>query len=238
MKIIVILLSAFFFCSGIYAQATFEKILSITANDDAIAVSKNALFFQTENEKMQVRIADYQKELYEDKGDKGINRRTAHILVRQYLNYIQRFPDSDFAPMYCFEGGKLASTIGESGDAVELWLTIYEQYHDFHLYPETMLLLAVEYETKMPAYMMQYDMKKDYKARMHAYFNKKELKNLDWNKEAEKMYKAFLAKYPKHELAPQAQASLKHLGKSPNQVVTEFKNELDSLRRTNPELQK
>jgi TolA-binding protein len=188
-------------------------------------------FFQPDDVKSRARIAEYQKQLYEDSG-KGLNKHAAHVLVRQYLNYVKKYPNSEFSPTYCLEGGKLASTIGETSDAVELWLTIYDQYHDFHLYPETMLLLAVEYEVKMPVFLQSYNKKEQFKSRMHARLERYNLMATDWTKEAEKMYKAFLAKYPTHALAEQAQASLKYLGKTPNEVVNSFKNNLDSLRNT------
>ena len=203
------------------------------------AAKKEAeFFFKPEDEKAQSRIADDLKELYSDTQNKGPNRQVAHLLVRRYLNYVKQYPQSEFAPIYCFEGGKLASTIGESADAVELWMTIYEQYHDFHLYPETMLFLAFEYENKMPMYVQSSNKKEKFKAQNHARFKQLNLHEIDWTKEAKKMYEAFLAKYPSHQLAPQVKASLAHLGKSPNQVVTEFKVKLDSLRHTNTEIKK
>jgi TolA-binding protein len=203
------------------------------------AAKKDAeFFFKPENEKAQSRIADDLKELYSDAQHKGPNRQVAHLLVRRYLNYVKQYPQSEFAPIYCFEGGKLASTIGESADAVELWMTIYEQYHDFHLYPETMLFLAFEYENKMPLYVQNSNKKEKFKAQNHARFKELKLHEIDWTKEAKKMYDSFLEKYPNHELAPQVKASLAHLGKTPNQVVTEFKVKLDSLRHTNTEIKK
>lgn len=203
-----------------------------------VAKEQAEFFFKPESEKAQARIAGDMKKLYADTQSKGPNRQIAHVLVRRYINYVKQYPQSEFAPIYCFDGGKLASTIGESGDAIELWLTIYEQYHDFHLYPETMLFLAFEFENKMPLYIQTYNKKEKFKSQNHARFKQLDLHKTDWNKEAEKMYKSFLAKYPTHELAPQVKALLEQIGKTPNEVVTQFKAKLDSLRHTNTEIKK
>lgn len=193
--------------------------------------SKANFFFKSPEEKMQSRIGDLQTEIREDQKTKGLNRHAAHILMRQYASYVKQYPNSEFAPMYCFEGGKLASNLGETADAIELWLNIYDQYHDFHLYPETILLLAVEYENKMPIFIQQFKRQKAFKERYQSKFTGKDWTEVDWFKEAENLYKEFLVKYPEHELASHAAASLKYLGKDPNEVVQEFKVNLDSMRR-------
>lgn len=193
--------------------------------------AKADFFFKSPEEKMQSRIGDLQTQIREDEKSKGLNRHLAHVLMRQYASYVKQYPNSEFAPMYCFEGGKLASNLGETADAIEHWLTIYDQYHDFHLYPETVLLLAVEYENKMPIFIQQFKRQQDFKKRYQAKFTGKDWSEVDWMKEAEKLYKEFLAKYPNHELASHAAASLKYLGKNPNEVVQEFKVNLDSMRR-------
>lgn len=194
------------------------------------AKERAEFYFKPEDVKMRARIAEYQDELFKDNSNKGLNRQTAHMLERQYFNYIKRFPKSEFTPNYCFEGGKLASTLGETPDAVEFWLTIIDNYPDYRLYPETMLLLAVEYENKMPIYIQNPPKKEKRTAKLQLKVERFDLMKTDWLKEAEKMYNAFLAKYPNHVLSEQARASLKYLGKSPNEVVSGYKNELDKLR--------
>lgn len=184
-------------------------------------IARAQYYFKPENYKIRSRIAEYQNELYAEKGN--LNRQTAHILVSQYMNYIKKYPQSEFSPNYCFEGGKLASTIGETLDAVEFWLTILEIYPDFRLYPETILLLAVEYEAKMPIYLLNPPKKERLSQKVNNRIKRFELLKTDWQKESEKLYKQFLKKYPNHELAEQAKASLKYLGKTPNEVVSEFK---------------
>jgi tetratricopeptide (TPR) repeat protein len=200
---------------------------------DGAGRAKASFFFKSPEEKMQARIGDLQNKIREDEKTKGLNRKLAHMLVRQYAKYVEKYPNSEFAPMYCFEGGKLASNLGETADAIELWLNIYDQYHDFHLYPETILLLAVEYENKMPIFLQQFKRQKDFKKHFQTRFTGKDWTEVDWLAEAEKLYKEFLVKYPKHELTTHAAASLKYLGKDPNEVVQEFKVNLDSLRRVN-----
>lgn len=188
-------------------------------------IERANFYFQPEDVKMRSRIADYQNQLYSKEG--AIDRQTAHMLVRQYLSFIRKYKMNDFSPNYCFEGGKLASTIGESADALEFWLTILEEYPNYRLYPETMLLLAVEYESKMPLYSADDTENDNKKVKRPSKIDRFDLKKTDWNKEAEKIFKKFLELYPKHELAEQVKASLQQLGKSPNEVVMSFTKNLE-----------
>lgn len=210
------------------AGQLYEKYLKAFPNGEGRATAE--FFFKPAEEKMEARIGEMQKQLRS--GPKGqLDRAMAHKLVRQYLHYTRNYPSSEFSPAYCFEGGKLASSIGESYDAVQLWKRIYEQYHDFHLYPQTLLQLALEYEQKMPIFMQQYQRKKEFRSKMHADFELEKLTEVSWTEEARKMYEEFLEKYPEHELRPQVEASLKLLGKDPNEVVQNFRMQVDSLRR-------
>ncbi len=211
------------------AEALYRSYLDQFPN--GASKEKAAFFFKSPEEKTQARIGELQTQLREDQKNKGLNRNLAHKLVRQYASYVRRYPNSEFAPMYCFEGGKLASNLGKTSEAVELWLNIYDQYHDFHLYPETILLLAVEYENKMPLFIQRFQRKKEFSKQFTGRFTGKDWTEVDWLAEAEKLYKEFLAKYPEHELASHAEASLKYLGKDPNEIVQEFKVNLDSMRR-------
>lgn len=206
------------------AAELYKMYLDKFPNGSGLETAK--FYFQPEDIKMRSRIAEYQNQLYNDNGN--INRQTAHLLISQYLSFVRKYKQNDFSPNYCFEGGKLASAIGESGDALEFWLTILDDYPNYRLYPETMLLLAVEFETKMPFYsavVMQKDTKK---AKSPEKIDRFDLNKTNWNKESEKLYKKFLELYPKHELADQVKASMSQLGKSPNEVVMGFTKNLET----------
>ena len=207
------------------AAVLYQLYIDKFPNGPGIEQAK--FFFQPEDLKMRSRIAEYQNELYKDNA--ALNLQTANLLIREYMSFVRKYTQHDFSPNYCFEGGKLASTIGETKDAVEFWLIILEDYPDFRLYPETMLLLAVEYETKMPLLdklELSNDIKSNKRKNRIDHFD---LNKTDWNKEAERLYKRFLEKYPKHELAEQAKASLQQLGKSPNEVVMGFQKKLENV---------
>jgi len=185
-------------------------------------IQRANFYFQPEDVKIRSRISDYQNLLYGDNG--ALNRNNALILVQQYMNFVRKYRQNNFSPNYCFEGGKLASTIGESADALEFWLIILEEYPDYRLYPETMLLYAVECETKMPQYAENYTESDTIKIKRKLKIDRFDIKNTNWTKEAERMYRKILELYPNQEIAEQAKASLKHLGKSPNEVVMSFIN--------------
>lgn len=183
-------------------------------------------YFQPEDIKIRSRIAEYQNQLYSENGN--LNQITANLLVKEYLSFVRKYKLNDFSPNYCFEGGKLASTIGESAEAIEFWLTIVEDYPDYRLCPETMLLLAVEYETKMPLFGIDNIEKIQNNSKRVNKIDRFNLKKTNWDKEAEKLYKKFLELYPKHELAEQVKASMQQLGKSPNEVVMGFTKNLET----------
>jgi TolA-binding protein len=194
---------------------------------DGKGIEQAKFFFQPDDVKMRSRIAEYQNQLYKDNAQ--INPQTANLLIKQYMSFVRKYRQHDFSPNYCFEAGKLASSIGETKDAVEFWLIILEDYPDFRFYPETMLLLAVEYETKMPL-LNELELTSDLKSNKRNYkIDRFDLNKTNWNKEAERLYKRFLEKYPKHELAEQAKASLQQLGKSANEVVMGFQNKLENV---------
>jgi hypothetical protein len=82
-------------------------------------------------------------------------------------------------------------------------------------------MLAIEYEMKMPIFLQNHHINQKENPALKKVI-KFDFKKTNWLKESEKMYKYFLKKYPKHELADQAKNSLKYLGKSPNEVIADF----------------
>lgn len=184
-------------------------------------------YFKPEDEKIRNKIAEYQRVLYKKNENNDLNTEIASLLIRQYIIYSKKYPNSEFSPTYCFEGAKLASAAGLSAEASELCMTILEEYYDFKNYPETLLLLAVEFEDKMPLLAQNFNVKDKLKSKYLVRMGRYDLKSTNWKKEAEKLYKKFIKKYPGHVMTEQAKASLKNLGKDPNSVVDSFRRNLE-----------
>ncbi len=192
-------------------------------------------YFKPDDIKIRHKIGEYQNVLYANNENAALNNEIAGLLIRQYLKYSKKYLNSEFTPTYCFEGAKLASALGLSLDVTELCLTILEEYHDFKYYPETILLLAVEFEDKMAAAIQNYEEKDMLRAKSHSRIKRFDLKNTDWRKEAEKLYRTFIKNYPNHSMYEQAKAALKNIGKDSNSVVNAFRKNLEKKKnKINP----
>jgi hypothetical protein len=76
----------------------------------------------------------------------------------------------------------------------------------------------------MPQFAENYTESDTIKIKRKLKIDRFDIKNTNWIKEAESMYRKILELYPNREIAEQAKASLKQLGKSPNEVVMSFIN--------------
>lgn len=184
-------------------------------------------YFQPDDNKYKFYISQLQDKLFSDETQQsGIQLLAAKELIQLYKLYVLKFPNADLAPSYCFEGGKLASTIGDYALSSEFWLQIIEQYHDFSLYPETLILLAVEFENNLPMYIQNHWEIINQRHNFPLLTKKFQLDKTQWLLEAKKLYEIYLEKYPNHAMNQQAIASLKNLGKDPNEIVEEFNTKM------------
>lgn len=188
-------------------------------------------FFKPEDVKMRARVAEMQDDLFDKHRPDKINRSVAIRLMWAYVSYIRQFPEDQFAPIYAFQGARLATQVGEDIAAIELLDLIHGDYKDFDQYPEALFLLAIEYENKIKSYLTNRDPSQYVEVKANPRISLARLRVLKPLEEAEKLYKEFLQKYPKHELAPHAESGLKYLGQQPNDVVKDFLlMQKDSLR--------
>jgi TolA-binding protein len=119
--------------------------------------------------------------------------KTAADLVEAYLNYAEKFKDSPEAADYLYKAADLSLNINNSRQSLDLYNRIIYQYPDYKKAPECLFLMAYIYEN---------------------YFQ--ELGK------AKKLYETFLAKYPDHDFADDAQVSIENLGKSPEELIRMF----------------
>jgi outer membrane protein assembly factor BamD (BamD/ComL family) len=131
------------------------------------------------------------------------NKPGADSLLQLYSAFIKKYPGDSLTRKYIFKAGNLYMTEGNGKNAIEMFDMYMTSYPVDPKTPICLFFKAFIYET---------------------IFN-----NLD---KAQETYILFLEKYPRHEFANDAKASLSNLGKTPDQIVAQFeaKKKSDSAR--------
>lgn len=107
--------------------------------------------------------------------------------------YMSVYGDS-LAAEYAFNAADLYRGIGDYKRALDMWLLVYKAYERDHpKAPHALFQCAFTYDTVL---------------------DRKDL--------AKTLYTSFLKKYPNHNLAKDAQLSLKNVDKSPEDLIKEF----------------
>lgn len=114
-------------------------------------------------------------------------------LLDAYIAFVNNNPADTAAPVYLYKAVNLSIGVGNGARAMQLIDRTLNEFPKSSYLPETVFLKAYVYENL--------------------------LGNLG---QASEVYKDFLAKYPDHDLADDAQAALKYLGLSPDEMVKEF----------------
>ena len=135
------------------------------------------------------------------RNEKTINNRNGVLLMEAYAAYSERFSNYEDADEYLFKAAEIA--MGEE-------LTVK----------------ALKYLDRLYNEFPDYD-KRAYGLFLKAFVLENQAGNLD---EAKKAYEQFLREYPTHEMADDAKASIKNLGKSPEEIIREFEIQ-DSIRK-------
>lgn len=118
---------------------------------------------------------------------------TVAELLGMYQDFAGKFPGDSLSPDFLYKGAGMAVGFNKGAKAIELYETIKGSYPGYRRMAECIFMEAFAYEN------LQKDIKK-----------------------AGILYNEFLAKYPQHELADDAQAAIKYLGKSPEEMIREF----------------
>ncbi|MDD2412052.1 MAG: tetratricopeptide repeat protein [Bacteroidales bacterium] len=150
----------------------------------------------TKKVNLKEEIAQLEKELY-DTTNKKVDEKTALLLVDKYVAYADENKEDTLSPIYLFKGGEICMNIKRGEKAIELFTRVMEDYPNYNKLAETLFLLAFTYENVQNNIAL-----------------------------AKEKYEQFLFKYPNHELVEQVELSLKHLGKTPEEIVEEFEANL------------
>jgi len=125
-------------------------------------------------------------------------------MVSLYTRFADKFSDDSLSPVFLYRAAGLQMNSGKNEAALTSLDKIIKDHSDFAKLPEAYFLKAFIYDNN--------------------------IKNL---KKAREAYLDFIQKFPDNELADDAQASIKNLGKTPEQIINEIqmkqKQKEDSL---------
>jgi len=138
-------------------------------------------------------IAELENELFNTNQSK-LDKRKALDLVNLYVKYVNQYPDEPISPEYLFKASDISMNLNRPRKTIQLFDRILTEYPDYNKTPSALFLKAFVYEDQL----QDYD-------------------------NAKKYYILFLEKYPNSEFADDAEVSIKNLGKSPEELITEFK---------------
>lgn len=152
------------------------------------------------------KIKSLEKQIGSEKftlDEKGI--QLANELVKEYLDYANKYKNSPEAPDYMYSAADLSLNIGKSKEALDLYNQIIYKYPDYAKAPECLFLEGYIYEN---------------------YFN-------EYGK-AKEIYESFLQKYPNHDFADDARISIENMGKSPEELIKSFEEKNKQAQDTLP----
>ena len=127
--------------------------------------------------------------------EQGFSRSGADSLVNLYIDYASDYPQDTLAPVYLFNAATITMNMGNGEQALELFARIMNDYPG---YVKTPLCLFFT-----------------------GYVQENLFADID---KARQSYTLFIEKYPDHDFADDAQASIRNLGKTPEEMIMEFES--------------
>ncbi|MEI6750231.1 MAG: tetratricopeptide repeat protein [Bacteroidales bacterium] len=122
-------------------------------------------------------------------------------LALAYSDFVRQFPKDSLSPEYLLRAGGVLMNAGDAIKAIQSLDQITQKYNTSRQAPQALFLLGFIYENM--------------------------LGNIG---KAGESYREFLTRYPKHDLADDAQASLNNLGKTPEELLREFEAKAAGLK--------
>lgn len=122
------------------------------------------------------------------------NTEAVPVVVEKYCTFAEQNPDAPTAPDWLFKALEISVTQKDIEKSGEICEKLMKDYPDYDKTPVGMFMMA-------------------------SFIYEDQLHDLDM---ARAMYERILADYPESELIPSVQASLRNLGKTPEELVREF----------------
>jgi tetratricopeptide (TPR) repeat protein len=127
------------------------------------------------------------------KKDEPINSALGFSLVKFYAEFADHYSSDPKCADYLFKAGDISSNLNAAQPAIEYYKKINEKYPNYEKAPLALFLQGFIYENQ-----------------------------LNDTASAGKIYRQVIEKYPGTQVAKDAEASLIHLGKTPEQLIQEF----------------
>lgn len=118
---------------------------------------------------------------------------TARLLIDLYVRFADSVPQDERSVGYLFKAADLSMYFTDPGRTIWLLDRLITRYPEHEKAAMSLFLKAFTYDTRL------YD-----------------------TTSARHYYELFIQKYPEHEFAPEAQAAIQTLGKSPEDLIREF----------------
>lgn len=129
------------------------------------------------------------------------NMDTVPYVVDVFCRYVEENPMAPTAPEWLFKALEISVNMLPAERSIEIGSKLMEDYPDFDKTPIALFMLAsMVYEDKVG--------------------------DLD---KARDLYERLVADYPDNEFVPSAQQAIKHLGKTPEELVREFELMMDTI---------
>ncbi len=134
-------------------------------------------------------------------GPSGMDNEKAKELIKLYEAFADSHSGDTLAPACLYKAAELSINLNNGDDAIRFFDRVIDEYPDYSKVPEAYFLKAFVYEVTF--------------------------QNIN---KAGDAYKVFLSKYPDHDLADDAQASINNLGKTPEQIILEAQRAAEKAR--------
>lgn len=121
------------------------------------------------------------------------SKDSARMLMDLYVRYADSLPEDQQSVEYLFKAADLSMYVAEPGRTIWLLDRLMTRYPDHEKTAMSLFLKAFVYDTR-----------------------------LDDTASARHFYKLFTERYPGHEFAGEAQAAIRNLGKTPEDLIREF----------------
>lgn len=121
------------------------------------------------------------------------DKKAAFLLVKNYMDFADKFPTDSLAPAFLFSAGKVSMNINDPNLALRNFEKLINQYSTYKFSSDALFL---------EAYIFENFLSDTTKARV--------------------IYSRFLKENPMHDFADDAQASLQNIGKTSEELIREF----------------
>jgi tetratricopeptide (TPR) repeat protein len=126
--------------------------------------------------------------------DLTTNAEVIPAVVEKYCQFVEQNPDAATAPDWLFKALEISVSQKDVEKSGEICDKLMKDYPDYDKTPAGMFMTA-------------------------SFIYEDQLRDLD---KAREMYEKILADYPENELIPSVEASLRNLGKTPEELIREF----------------